>query len=279
MAWRAHGHDLSVTRVGIYEREMKRLVDLGPDGRGTLSADERGRAILLGSEISELLFASKIALTREHLARSPRIAEIFGGPDFASAEVTGSSNKPRNTLFELTIAACIELAGMRADFCGLTDVRTIFRAIPVSIEAKRPQTFSKAESNIRHAAKQLASRATNPNELRVIAVCIGKLLTSGTHMLRAETKEAMNARLDKEADDFFAATRRHWEKKQHLDGLLVRINVAGVIENESRQYHAVKMTLYTRPGLADDRAKILRELTQALESGMPGRPLDNFILL
>lgn len=253
---------------------MRRLVDLGPAGREALSDDERGKAFLLGAEISELLFASEIALAREHLARSVRIAEIFSGPDFASAEGKCSSNRPRNTLFELTIAACIERAGLRAEFGDLTDVKTVFRDIPVSIEAKRPQTFGKAESNIRHAAKQLAKRTSNPRGLHVVAMCIGKMLTNGTHMLTAETKEAMKARLNKEADDFFAATRRHWEKKEHVDGLLVRISVAGVIAKEYRQYHAAPMTLFTRPGLSNDRAYLLKDLSRALESGLPGQPLD-----
>jgi hypothetical protein len=252
---------------------MRRLVELGPDGRAALSAEERGKTFLLGSEISELLFASKIALTREHLALSPRITDIFSGPDFARAEKDGSSNRPRNTLFELTLAAYIELAGLRAEFGELTDVRTTFCGYAVSIEAKRPQTFGKAEANIRHAVKQLAVRSLDGNELRIIAVCIGKMLTNGTHILTAQTKAAMSARLNKESDDFFTATRRYWEKKLHVDGLLVRISVAGVIDSEQRQYHAAPMTLFTRPGLTSDRSNLLKNFIGTLESNLPGQPI------
>jgi hypothetical protein len=254
---------------------MKRLIELGPSGRVALGAEERGQVFLLGGEISELLFASKIALSREHLARSPRITDIFNGPDFAQAEKDGTSNRPRNTLFELTLAACIELAGLRADFGNLTDVRTTFRNFPVSVEAKRPQTFGKAESNIRHAARQLAARSVDQSGLRIVAVCIGKMLTNGTHMLTAATKDVMSIRLSKEADDFFAGTRRHWEKKEHVDGLLVRVSVAGVFDDEQRHYHAAQMTLFTRPGLTSDRADLLRAFIHALESSLPGDSVDD----
>ena len=110
-----------------------------------------------------------------------------------------------------------------------------------------------------------------PSGLRIVAVCIGKMLTNGTHMLTASTKEAMSDRLSKEADGFFAGTRRHWETKEHVDGLLVRVSVPGVIDDEQRHYHASQMTLYTRPGLASDRADILRAFISALESSLPGK--------
>ena len=276
LAWKKYGHDLSATRVGTYERDMKRLVELGPDGRVALSSEERGQAFLLGAEISELLFASKIALGCAHLAESPGIAEIFGGPDFASAENNhNSSNKPRNTLFELTLAAYIELAGLHAEFGNLTDVRTTFRDFPILIEAKRPQKFEKSEANIRHAAKQLAARSADPRELRLVAICIGKMLTYGTHILRADTRASMSAQLSNTAESFFSTTRRHWEKKEHVDGLLVRISVTGVIENEQRHFHAAPMPLFTRPGIARDKANLLRDFIRALESSLPGKSLDD----
>lgn len=141
----------------------------------------------------------------------------------------------------------------------------------MSLEAKRPQTFGKAEANIRHAAKQLAARSLDPSALRIIAVCIGKMGTGGIRMLRAGTMEEMRALLRKEADVFFAATRRHWETKVHVDGLLVRISVAGVIDDEHRQYHAAPMTLYTRPGLVVDKVEILRSFVSLLDFSLPGR--------
>ncbi len=267
--WKKRGYDLSPTRVGTYEREMRRLVELGPEGRLTLSSKESGKAILLGSEISELLFASDIALTREHLASSPRIREIFSGPDFANDE-KNASNRPRNTLFELTLAACIERAGMHAEFGKLTDVRTVFENRDVFIEAKRPQSFEKADSNVRYAVKQLSARSSDEQALRIVAVCAGKMLTRGTHMLTAKTNAAMSARLDKEATGFFSATSRHWTTKKHVDGLLVRVSVPGAIDGEYRHFHAALMTIFSRPGLSPNKANSLRNFVHALESSLPG---------
>lgn len=92
--WSKYGHDLSVTRVGAYKREMKRLIELGPNRREALARGDRGEVFMLGAEISELLFASDIALDRDHLARSPRIADMFNGPDLAIDREIFSSNLP-----------------------------------------------------------------------------------------------------------------------------------------------------------------------------------------
>ena len=271
LAWKAYGHHLSATRVGFYEREIRRLVELGPHGRGILSETECRRAFLLSVETSELLFASNIALSREHLARTARIAHIFSGPEFANAEVNGGSNQPRNTLFELTLAAHIEQAGLRAEFGGLTDVKTNFRGFSILIEAKRPQALGKAEANIRGAVKQLAARSESTPSLRIVAVCIGKMLTKGTHVLRAKTRDSMRQRLDKEADAFFATTRRFWENKDHVDGLLVRVGVAGKIDDEQRHFYAAPVSLFMRPGLTRERVNLLKDFTQTLELGLPGQ--------
>jgi hypothetical protein len=273
LGWKAYGHNLSATRVGFYEREVRRLIELGPEGRGMLSDAECGRAFLLSVETSELLFASSIALSREHLARSARIADIFSGPEFASKESGNGSNQPRNTLFELTLAAHIEQAGLCAEFGALTDVKTSFRGFSILIEAKRPQTLGKAEANIRRAVKQLAARSEPAPSLRLVAVCIGKMLTNGTHTLRAKTRDSMRARLDKEANDFFATTRRFWENKGHVDGLLVRIAVAGRIDNERRHFYAAPISLFMRPGLTRDCVDLLKNFAQTLELGLPGQDL------
>lgn len=268
--WESLGYNLSATRFGAYERHLRKLIELGPEGRVKLSADERGQAYLLGQELSDLLFASKVALTKEHLHQSPRIGEIFNGPDFSSNENDGGNNQPRNTLFELYVAARIEAAGFHAEFGGNTDIITRLDEFSLAIEAKRPQSQNKAETHIRCAAKQLLERGDKPDEIRIISICIGKMLSGGNQMIISPTRSELIAKLSHASQEFYNSTSRFWHKKKHVDGLLVRVSIPGVIEKEQVHCSANPMTLYTSPHISEEKAIKLRWFIASLDAVVGG---------
>ncbi len=271
--WEALGYNLSATRFGAYERHLIRLIELGSEGRVKLSADEMGQVYLLGQEISDLLFASKIALTKEHLHHSLRIGEIFRGPDFALNENDGGNNQSRNTLFELYIAARIEAAGFHAEFGGDTDVTIKHEGFQLAIEAKRPQNQKKAETHIRCAAKQLLKRSKEPDEIRIIAICVGKMLSGGKQMIVSPTLYDFNEKLFQLAHEFQKSTHQYWQKK-HIDGILIRVGVPGIIESDQIHCSANPMTLFTGHRISENKAIALRSFIAKLEESLDGKIIE-----
>ncbi len=267
--WLAQGHNPANSRIGVYERELRGLVAVGPDGRGNLPDEERGRAHLLLAEIGDFLFFSQAAISFPRLAASPRVRNIFSGPELAREEETATHANPRNTLLELTLAAAIERAGMLADLSGVTDIRATFNDTPLRLECKRPQNMNKAETAIRKAAQQLEVSHT-PDSLGMIVICIGKLLTDGERMLVAKDRATMEGRIHLETDQFIQATARYWHNKPHVAGIMVRVMVPGVIEDEKRPYNATLFTGTNRPGLPQDQRRVLSGFLQKLQAGLGG---------
>lgn len=265
--WGKLGHNLRGTRVGSYERELGELIEMGPEGRSELG-QKAGRVFLLGVEISEFLFVSRIALARPHLSQSRRVAEIFGGADLADKEGRGNSGLPRNTLFELTIACLIEGAGLRAEFGGAADVRTDFQGVPFYIECKRPQSPRKVESNIRDGCRQLRELERAPTSIGIVAICIGKLFTQGDRLLRAPSVEAMAARLHLECDEFFRSSLRYWQATEAADALMVRLSTAADVSGQ--QFHAHPISGYPRPKSDPAKHDLIHAFARAIGDSLSG---------
>ena len=270
--WGTLGYNLAVTRIGTYERELRTLIEIGQESRRNLDIDKRGRGILMLSEIAEFLYASEIAVSRPHLAHSPRIARIFSGPDLALEEITSEHANPRNTLLELSFAAAVEAAGLTADLSGTTDVKTMFKGVPIDVECKRPQNLKKAETAIRKAAKQLGARKS-PGGPGIILVCIGKLLSEGHKGFVSEDRDSFEKKASDGVDWFIQETRRHWQNRPAVDAVMVRINVPAFIKNESRLCHSTTFRTVARAGISAADLRLLDEFDAAIHAGFPGVPM------
>jgi len=265
--WQAQGYNPANSRIGVYERKLRKLVEMGAEGRSMLTREEAGRVYLLLPEIGDFLFVSKAAASYPRLVNAPRVRKIFSGPELAKDEETATHANPRNTLLELAIAANIELSGLESDLSGVTDVKTTFQGTSIHMECKRPQNLSKAETAIRKAAQQLEVNHTSTS-LGVIVVCIGKLITEGERMLVAKDRPSMEARINQETENFINSTQRLWHTKKHVSGILVRVNVPGIIEDVNRPYHAALFTGTNHPDLSAERRKILSNFLRHLQTGL-----------
>jgi hypothetical protein len=86
-----------------------------------------------------------------------RLEKILSGPRVL-AEETPNSGRPRNTLFELVLAARLKKAGFEVDLDSVEDVRFTLSGAPCFVECKRIHSPDKLSTRVKGAADQVTTR-------------------------------------------------------------------------------------------------------------------------
>ena len=223
---------------------------------------EASDVILMFAEIAEFLFVVDTLPKSPHLLKHPRFKEIFSGGLLPVAE---SKTTPRDTLFELTVAALFERAGLHSDILAVADVETVFLSTPICTECKRLQSFGALETRIGEAHHQLVPRiaARGKAAIGLIALSVTKALTEGTKKLitqdEAQMHEAMHNLVQSSQDNLAL----YWERYVGFDGVLLNICVAGQMTGP---FVNTQYALLARPGLSDERAVLLGRFLETLRT-------------
>lgn len=271
--WGELGYNLAATRIGFYERELSKFIDMGAEGRRNLNENDRAIWFLRLSEIKEFLYIFHIVQSRPHLSGAARIGAIFGGPELPVGEASPTLAHPRNTFLEVLFAAHLEAAGLSADLSDTTDVKTVFKGVPIYVECKRPQGMHKAETAIRKAGQQLAQRVS-PDALGIVLLCAGKLISGGDKWFAAEDIAGLERESHNAAGWVLQETARFWQSRQSISALMVRVSLPGVIKGEGRLCHTTTFRTVARQGLSASAVRLLDEFDATFHSGFPGKPLE-----
>jgi len=128
-----------------------------------------------------------------------RLADILSGPVGAADEKTqNSSNRARNTQFELHLMAQLVIAGFPLLDNTLTDVQSRFADRDVLIECKRPQRVESIRACIRDALHQLKreSQVNSTGSLKFAALSLSKAITGGADLWKVADEHEGNAVLE-----------------------------------------------------------------------------------
>lgn len=187
------GVQVSKTRIGRYRVLLSRLVAVQDRAKikEFFSDTELQEFLLLFHEVDELLFVYRHLGKNSDQYLRARLLSICEGPYLASFEDPGnSSNRPRNILFELTVAANLAACGMTVDYSDPSDLRVQFDDRTVFIECKRPQYEHQVNSRIKSGLDQLRKRIARASDgsVGILAVSIGKMLSGGDKLLISQTR-------------------------------------------------------------------------------------------
>jgi len=221
------GCDLKKTRLGAYERQIKRLVEImDPDRPFNLTREEVHNAILAFPEILDLRFALNAVLANPRLAKRDRFREIFHGPSLTKDE---SNKQPRDTLFEFTIAALIEYAGLKTDPNPICDVETDFLGVRMCIECKRPHGEAKLAEHIKKAAEQLDARLMKGGQSAAgfIAISYTHIVTDGFKRIVADDEESLQFGIGNEGNNFIQRIGPLWTQYPWVTGVIAQLCVGG----------------------------------------------------
>ncbi|MCX6132623.1 MAG: hypothetical protein NTU47_02320 [Ignavibacteriales bacterium] len=215
------------------------------EGRLSLPPSFHREAYDTAAEASDLIFIH-LGLSR---IQTPSLIEklkvVLEGPKHAVDEKPdGSSHKPRNTAFELVIAAHFALAGFTVDFDSEADVVVSDEKSAFYVECKRPSGTDIA-GTINDIHHQLQRRYQN-HQLEKAArglgvLCVTKRILPNSETLLVNTaQEGHDAAMDvlKRAHD---DTKKMWYKNLHHQ------TMAGII------YLSMPIAITGRSGLIVSR--------------------------
>ncbi len=150
--------------------------------------DSGGRLEPIRNYVPALFEALEILLVKRAFSKdgSPalrdKLSRAVGGPDSPSREEPKNSG-PRNTMFELALAADWKTAGADLEL-GEPDIRVRFGGAMFAVECKRPFSAHSVRANIHDAASQLGILLDTPEHLS----SVGAVAVSLNRVFNPETR-------------------------------------------------------------------------------------------
>jgi hypothetical protein len=194
-AWmQEQGCPISATRISMYKKDLDELIlNFRTLTSNTLLTEGRLEAILHSMhEASELISVYRGLSSHSCGALAPKLKEMASGPKYGEQENPAtSSNRARNTAFELITAARLLAAGYEIDITTEADIIARRNEKILYIECKRPQSPTGVNSNLKGALKQLERRyqeSVDPSKVRgIVALSINKAVPPAAQILHAIT--------------------------------------------------------------------------------------------
>lgn len=231
------GIDVTRTRMGEYRKNITLLVDLlKKDNRDDLN---RLYPTMVNSlyEANEWIniYRGLEKVKSENLVA--KLEELLKGPEwFIDENISSSSNRSRNTAFELIITSRIAARGIQPDFATLSDLAFSLNAKKLIVECKRPQSASAVEKNIKTASKQLKRRfqtSIKRNLRGIVAIDISKVGNPSFKMLEVENTASLYLHLSQSITSFIDSFGYLWNDNKHkkIIGMLVRFTGMALLKD------------------------------------------------
>lgn len=146
------------------------------------------------SQLTLLLFSSACWDSVEPRLLRRTLEQVFSGP----ATVDSPDDKPRNTLLELTTAACLKEHGFEVALTDeKEDVGLRHPAVGYgAVECKRPTKIDSVLSNLQKIGKQLRHRRRDGANFGVAVIGADRLLEPSTVGFSADSLEEVRAATD-----------------------------------------------------------------------------------
>lgn len=247
--------NVPVGRIALYRRKIERLSLAYNAGTipETFDSDEVRAMILLFSEIQEFEFIRLHLCLQAGLDLRSKLTEAVGGPELTRAEdPLKSTNHARNILFELTIAATLVSAGFKLEPAGICDLCTSFDSYRVFIECKRPQSDHKVDRAIKDGMRQLKKRLqdANVNSFGILAISVSKVITAGSLVLHAPTRESIRDGILASEDAFTIQHGLAWIRAAPpgVIAVLVHVGATGIAGDQGHVYTGKQYVMHPIEG-------------------------------
>lgn len=178
-----------------------------------------------------------------------KLSRVLNGPQKPSDE-TKADNEPRNTMFELALAAEWKLKGLEVAI-GEPDITLRIKEVPFFVECKRPFTKYSVRANIGDAAKKLGKKLDadgNESCMGIVSISVSRLLNPGTKVFIAPTEKDMEI-LGDEVQKIQFEHAKFWDKGTFHDRVIALIyHIATVTEIQGTLSRSTYSVITPRQG-------------------------------
>jgi len=236
------GEMVNNSRFSQYRRWLEKLIGIvrktGPTGINHELRDEilKHKAEYLASLVESMEFGEVM----QHLSQmdrdvlSSKLVDVLQGPFLPRGE-NATSNKSRNTLFELNLAALLKRAGFSPELPPHPDVRCCVAQTPLFFECKRPFSGKKVEKRIKEAGKQLENDIRDcgtADTYGVVAISFAKLFSPSQIPIPILNEQIARQFMDSWLMDVAERTKNAWGRFQQSSAIgCILFHLRGIFEN------------------------------------------------
>jgi hypothetical protein len=236
------GCAVSPTRIGTYQRDIRALTDDYKSDRAMqLTEPKRFEQLLISIyEAIEFVSIFRGLESYQHESLIPKLKEMASGPILSTDEKTNSSsNRARNTSYELLTAARLIVAGYDIDLSTEADIIAHRDGFTIYVECKRPQSADAVNGNLKDALRQLRSRydmAPDPVKARgMVALSISKAVPVTSQLLRAKNNLTAGVEFQRVVNRFQNEHERRWNNVPEMRtiGLMLDFRTLAILDQEN----------------------------------------------
>ena len=269
MNWlRTQGIDPRRSRLGIYLRTIQGFEEARRTGTVREYVTEIGHvemnlAVMEALEYGDAFHGLRTLLNENIGAK---FLETVEGPAYPQDE-SPASNRARNILFELNLAARLSRAGIVPTLGEHPDIAFRMNQVPLFVHCKRPFATNGIDRGITDARDQLLQDlAANPEALGIIALSTGRIPNPGNRILVGENEAAITARLDRELREQYSSHERLFKGLlgSRIVGALFHISTAADPRDSDIYVHAQHICMFSWVPPDGREDLILRAVHRAL---------------
>lgn len=236
------GCPVSPTRIGTYQRDIRALADdYKSDKAMQLTEPKRFEQLLFSIyEVTEFVAIFRGLESHKHESLIPKLKEMASGPIRGTDEkLNSSSNRARNTSFELLTAARLASAGYDIDLSTDADIIARRDGFELYVECKRPQSPDALNSNLKDALRQLRNRyesAQDPAGARgMVALSINKAVPVASQLLRTKNHLTAGAEFHRVVKRFQDEHAHRWKNVPEMRtvGLMLDFRTLAILDHEN----------------------------------------------
>lgn len=262
----------SATRFGRYRKTLNALEAARLAGIDLFSAARDLCAFAPLFEANELVIIHQgLSGKRLDAYLRPKLTEFVSGPDSYIDENTSSSNKARNTGFELAVIASLATAGLsiRQD-AGDADVVAQLGTTTIVVECKRPQFEERVQQVITDARHQLAKRyrkARNSRTTGIIAIDLTKVKNPNLSVTSAVRRQEVVSAISQSMECVVKTYVNAWNsvQEEQTAGVLLRLCMLAWTKEDRAMSWVYKTGITPLVGRNETRVGVIRAVQYAMD--------------
>ncbi|MEW5911460.1 MAG: hypothetical protein AB1814_02830 [Thermodesulfobacteriota bacterium] len=173
---------------------------------------------------------------KSHERPISKLRSILEGPLHSWEESPDKNNiQPRNTLFELEVAARLKKSGLQ--ITGFDDVDFIFQHATINVQCKRVHSPKQVKANIDKASEQFRKRMDPEGKIRgIICLAIDKLTGTEDKIIKVNNEGEIGLRLNQVINTFREQYKHTWIGLLNINILAVMIFLRAIIDIKDNPY-------------------------------------------